>query len=90
MRWSEIDSDLYFESRNGLQCSNTSEGSFCLLWAGARATRGVCSGKYYFEVCVTSHNRVRLPHTLPDLQGEVSHVCRVGWSLGSVCSVYLK
>lgn len=83
LRWSEIDSDLHFDSRDGLSATNMSEGAFCLLWAGARATRGVKSGRYFFEICVTGHNRVRLPHTLPDLQGEVSHVCRVGWSLAS-------
>ncbi|CAG5116918.1 unnamed protein product [Candidula unifasciata] len=49
---------------------------FRLMWAGARATHGVCKGKVYFEVKLESYQDARCEGQ----NRQHSHLIRVGWS----------
>ena len=57
-------SDLHFKiSPNGLGGSNLTDHGFCFLWAAARATWGVKTGKYCFEMRVEENLTVDMPET---------------------------
>ncbi|XP_032230526.1 heterogeneous nuclear ribonucleoprotein U-like protein 1 isoform X2 [Nematostella vectensis] len=72
-------SDLHFViEQDGVTGGNHSAPGFDYMWAGARASHGVKSGKIFFEVTVLD----KLPVDLPETE-TTPHVVRVGWSVDS-------
>eukprot|EP00731_Ephydatia_muelleri_P022197 Em0014g788a len=70
-------SDLHFKIRkDGLGGCGLTESGFANMWAGARATRGVKGGKYFYECKVEQNVPVDLPETEPH-----PNVLRVGWTV---------
>ncbi|XP_031549505.1 heterogeneous nuclear ribonucleoprotein U-like protein 1 [Actinia tenebrosa] len=72
----DYNSDLNFVvGADGLTGSCLHQDGFEYLWAGARATHGVSSGKVCFEVVVGE----KLPVNMPETE-RTPHVVRIGWS----------
>lgn len=73
----DYNSDLNFVIEpDGLTGSSLHKDGFEYMWAGARATHGVKSGKVCFEVTVLGKLQVSMPQTETN-----PHVVRVGWSV---------
>ncbi|KAL9951445.1 hypothetical protein ACROYT_G044106 [Oculina patagonica] len=73
----DYNSDLNFVIEpDGVTGSSLHKDGFEYMWAGARATYGVRSGKVCFEVRVLE----KLPVTMPETETN-PHVVRVGWSV---------
>ncbi|KAK3731058.1 hypothetical protein QZH41_019217 [Actinostola sp. cb2023] len=72
----DYNSDLNFAiESDGFTASSLHTDGFEYLWAGARATYGVASGKACFEVVILEKLSVNMPDTERN-----PHVARVGWS----------
>lgn len=73
----DYNSDLNFViESDGVTGSSLHNDGFEYMWAGARATHGVKTGKVYFEVSVLE----KLPVTMPQTETN-PHVVRLGWSV---------
>jgi len=69
------DLDLRIEA-DGLTCDTLTDGAFAYCWSGARARKGITSGKYYYECHVLENPPVSMPDTKPRNQ----NIMRIGWS----------
>jgi len=75
---SDFDSDMDFiVEEKGLRGSTMTKDAFAYLWSGARATKGVCKGKYFFTVEVLQD--IPVDH-MTDTDAKNRNICRVGWS----------
>lgn len=73
----DYNSDLNFViESDGVTGSSLHNDGFEYMWAGARATHGVKTGKVYFEVSILE----KLPVTMPQTETN-PHVVRLGWSV---------
>ncbi|XP_053677147.1 heterogeneous nuclear ribonucleoprotein U-like protein 2 [Anopheles nili] len=80
LSWYDSNLNMVIDDKDLLSAKTLSDGIFGLVWAGARASRGVLGGKVFYEVLVTDN---LLPATksrfVPD--GETPTLeMRLGWS----------
>jgi len=77
IKWDDYNCDLDFRiDRDGLTCDTLTDGAFAYCWSGARALKGITSGKYYYECHVLENPPVQMPDTKPRNQ----NIMRIGWS----------
>jgi len=75
--WDDYNCDLDFRiEADGLTCDTLTDGAFAYCWSGARARKGITSGKYYYECHVLDNPPVDMPDTKPRNQ----NIMRIGWS----------